>query len=108
MRELMTNEVEQVSGGYGNGFIADLEEAVKSSLGGLIGGGVAGAIIGGTKGGTGGGWGFGALGQLVGMIGGGLIGMAAGAIGGPLVGWNETWGFAKKAINAVLDGTWKL
>ncbi|QGH63928.1 colicin V synthesis protein [Serratia proteamaculans] len=107
MRELNILEVEQVSGGYGNGFMADLKEMLNSSIIGSLTAGVAGAIIGGKNGGTGGGWGFGALGQLVGMIGGGLIGMAAGGVGGAVVGWNATWTLAQGAIVGFINGTLK-
>lgn len=108
MRTLNNNEIDQVAGGYGNGFINDLEEAAKSMVLGATVAGAAGAIIGGTRGGTGGGWGFGSLGQLVGMIGGGLIGMAAGAVGGPIVGFNETWSLSKSAILGFINGTFKI
>lgn len=107
MRDLTIYEVEQVSGGYGNGFFADLTEAVTSSVIGAIGAGWAGAVIGGKNGGTGGGWGFGALGQLVGMIGGGLIGMAGGAVGAPLLGLNTTMSMAMAAFGNFINGTFK-
>ncbi|QGH63929.1 colicin V synthesis protein [Serratia proteamaculans] len=107
MRELNILEVDQVSGGYGNGFFADLNEMFNSAVIGAAAAGAFGAIIGGKHGGTGGGWGFGALGQLVGMIGGGLIGMAAGGIGGAVVGWNTTWNLAQGAVVGFINGTFK-
>jgi hypothetical protein len=107
MRDLTIYEVEQVSGGYGNGFMADLIEAATSSVLGATVAGAFGAIIGGKNGGTGGGWGFGSLGQLVGMIGGGLIGMAAGAVGAPIVGMANTWNLAQGAIIGFINGTFK-
>jgi hypothetical protein len=107
MRELVIYEVEQVSGGYGKGFFADLNEAFYSTMLGAATAGAFGAIIGGKNGGTGGGWGFGALGQLVGMIGGGLIGMAAGAVVSPIIGLNATWSLAQSAIVGFINGTFK-
>jgi hypothetical protein len=107
MRDLTIHEVEKVSGGYGNGFFADLTEAVSSSVIGAIGAGWIGAVIGGKNGGTGGGWGFGALGQLVGMIGGGLFGMAGGAIGAPILGLNTTLNLAMATIGNYINGTFK-
>ncbi|CAI1613883.1 hypothetical protein [Serratia proteamaculans] len=107
MRDLTIYEVEQVSGGYGNGFWSDLTEAVGSSVLGATVAGAFGAIIGGKNGGTGGGWGFGSLGQLVGMIGGGMIGMAAGAVGAPIVGMATTWNLAQGAIIGYINGTFK-
>ncbi|TFZ50983.1 colicin V synthesis protein [Serratia proteamaculans] len=107
MRELAIYEVEQVSGGYGNGIFADLAEAVTSSVIGAIGAGWVGAYIGGTQGGTGGGWGFGALGQLVGMLGAGAIGMIGGAVGAPILGINTTLSIAMSAFSNYLNGTFK-
>jgi hypothetical protein len=107
MRELAIYEVEQVSGGYGKGFFADLTEAVSSSVIGAIAAGWAGAVIGGKNGGTGGGWGFGSLGQLVGMIGGGLIGMAGGAVGAPILGLDTTMNMAMAAFGNFINGNFK-
>lgn len=116
MREISANDMNIVSGAYSwdfsnpgyaiksvasNGF-----EAVRSIAFGTVIGGITGGLTAGTHAGDGGGLlGFGALGQLVGAglgIGGGAI---AGATGGLLAGWDVTFDYGKKCIDAILNGT---
>ncbi|MEA1063278.1 hypothetical protein [Erwinia sp. HR93] len=106
MRELSVIEIEEVAGAYGNGFFADIGEAMRSAVVGGAAGFCAGSIIGGKHGGDGGGFlGIGAIGQGVGMIYGGITGGIACALGGAAVGWDKTWAATDEVIKGFASGT---
>lgn len=106
MKELSVIQLEEVAGGYGNGFVKDLVEANKSAIVGGITAGWAGAIIGGKYGGDDGGiLGFGEIGSLVGLIVGGVYGTVGGAVGGAVVGWAKTSKVSGDIVNGIISGT---
>ena len=89
MKELNAIEINEVSGGAGISIGGDLNGAIR----GLYEGAAVGAIIGGKFGGAGG-FGFGALAQLVGLVGVGAFGAV----------WGAGYGFIF-GEKALMDGT---
>lgn len=107
MKVLSVEEMDNVSGAYGDNMVANVGEFIASVALGASVGSIMWAFTGGKHGGDGGGLiGAGIIGQLVGMTvglvwGGVTMGVAAG-----VVGWDATTGLIDNMFSSWFDGTW--
>ncbi|WP_151806210.1 DUF5862 family protein [Acinetobacter bereziniae] len=99
MKELNAIEINEVSGG-GLSIGGDLNGAVR----GLFEGATVGAVIGGKFGGAGG-FGFGALSQLVGLVGAGTFGAVWGAGYGLIYGEKAVMDLARFVLEKAGSGS---
>ena len=105
MKELSFEEMNNISGAYGDNFWANLGEAFASATLGAAYGFAIGASIGGKHGGDGGGLlGIGAIGQLVGMLGAGIIGAVTQGVTGVVLGLENTTEKANNFVDGLLSG----
>lgn len=112
MKQLTVFEMEAISGGtfdqLGSFFNKVIREVGAIGLGASMGA-TFGAIIGGRWGGDGGGLvGFGAIGQLVGMLGGLAIGAVTMGVYAGIIGYDDFYDLSIDAINGLIDGTFNL
>lgn len=112
MKELTFEQMDNVSGAYSWGSIGDIfgnvgEAAMSATLAFSLGS-VFGALVGGTYGGVGGGMlGFGIISQGVGALAGAIWGGGLLAVAAVVVGWDVTYDYCQKGMDAYFDGTWK-
>jgi len=105
MRILVSDELNVVSGAYGDNLLANVAEGVVCSIGGAVIGSWTLAILGGRGAssadiiGIGGG-----ITALVGMIGGAITGAVAGAVYGPYVGWDDGLVMAQDLLGDLMKG----
>ncbi|MDD0926854.1 colicin V synthesis protein [Xylella fastidiosa subsp. multiplex] len=99
MRELTSNEMNNVSGG-------DLASRLEASIVLGVAAFFGGSIWGGTRGGDGGGViGIGSIGQGVGMIYGGIAGAIGGLIAGFVIDKDLTYTYTTGFMNSLFSGT---
>ncbi|AIC09371.1 hypothetical protein [Xylella fastidiosa] len=98
MRELTSNEMNNVSGGD---FASRLEASIVLGVAAFF----AGSIWGGTRGGDGGGViGIGSIGQGVGMVYGGIAGAIGGLIAGFAIDKDLTYTYTTGFMNSLFNG----